>query len=258
MLVSSRGVCTGTLVGEDIVLTASHCIPWNDDGSIDRIRFLPGFYKKHAPFGYADVKTVYSLTRNGGKINAVQAAFDVSCLKISKKLGKKAGYAGTVQWKREWEERSDWFNVGYPQPEHGFDEGITPLIQEQGNVTFVKEYTIGSLTSYLMKTTFDLTRGHSGGPIFGFFDGEEYPRVAAVVSSENPASKSNPHGRNNLSGGESLSFIVGYARSVSEAENNKEELNAPIDHENMQRNNPKINEKEISNVTLIFKNGKDH
>ena len=39
LLLSVKGVCTGTLVADDLVLTASHCIPWREDGSIDRIRF---------------------------------------------------------------------------------------------------------------------------------------------------------------------------------------------------------------------------
>ncbi|KAH7822143.1 putative endopeptidase [Monocercomonoides exilis] len=226
LLVSSRGVCTGTLVGDDIVLTASHCVPWKDDGSLDRIRFIPAFVGKSAPFGFAEVETVYSFSRNGGKINAIQAAFDIACLRVNQPLGRKAGYAGTIQYQPEWSDRTDWFNVGYPQPEHGLSEGIVPLIQSSSNLSITQEFVVGGLSSYLLDTTFDLTRGHSGGPVFGWFDGEEFPRVIAVVSSENPPSPERPAGKNNLAGGPALTFMVGYVRSLiaqeeAEAQNQK-------------------------------------
>ncbi|KAH7817412.1 putative endopeptidase [Monocercomonoides exilis] len=230
LLLSVKGVCTGTLVDDDIVLTASHCIPWREDGSIDRIRFLPAFHGKESPFGYSDVETVYAFTRNSGRINTVQAAFDVACLKLKRKFGPQTGYSGTIKYNPRWSAREDWMNVGYPQPDTGIKDGIIPLFQDSGKILTVEEYSVGSLSSFIMQTTFDLTKGHSGGPVFGWFEGEEFPRVVAVVSSESGPSPQYPMGRNNLAGGPSLTFMVGYVRALNEQANNNNNNNSNINN----------------------------
>ncbi|KAK2946103.1 putative trypsin-like peptidase domain-containing protein [Blattamonas nauphoetae] len=208
MLVSSRGVCTGTLVAENVVVTASHCIPFREDGSVGTIKFLPGFHGFSAPFGVIGVNEVFSFNQNGGKVNAKQAAFDIACLVLDKKIGKKLGYFGTGVFEEEWLGRGEWTNVGYPQPTRSLSEGVIPLVQTEGKLNDMREFELCSLTSHLYTTTLDLTQGHSGGPVFGWIDGE--PKLVAIVSSEFPPTSKFPDGRNNLCGGPMLSFVVGY------------------------------------------------
>jgi len=86
IVASRRGVCSGTLVGRRLVLTASHCIPYSEDGA-GPLRFLPGYNTGQLPFGFADVKKVspfnqlptsfhfppVTFVRNDHQISTVQA-----------------------------------------------------------------------------------------------------------------------------------------------------------------------------------------
>ncbi|KAK2944808.1 putative trypsin-like peptidase domain-containing protein [Blattamonas nauphoetae] len=212
LLISPKGICTGTLVDTDIVLTASHCIPWKSDGSIDRIRFLPAYYHKTAPLGYSDVERVFAFTQNSNAIDAMQAAFDYACLKLQKPFGVEMGFFGTTEFDPNWINRTDWTNVGYPQPDTGLKDGVLPFIQDSGHLLSMDSVPIGPLTSHFYTTSFDLTRGHSGGPVYGWFPDEDFPRILAVVSSESHPTEHAPQGQNHLSGGPAMAFLVNYAR----------------------------------------------
>ena len=147
LLVSGKGVWTGTFVDEDLVLTASHCIPWSvesthradaeaeervDEGDMQRknssqvskssdythsppsahitagrMRFIPGFTGKHAPLGTAEVTAVFAFAPNGNSINAVQAEFDMAVLRLDQPLGRIAGCLGTREWNEEWAQKQN-------------------------------------------------------------------------------------------------------------------------------------------------------
>lgn len=61
-----------------------------------------------------------------------------------------------------------------------------------------------------------LYKGHSGGPVWGFFGEESFPRLVALISSESAQKGKDKDGDNNLSGGPALTHLINHARSVYE------------------------------------------
>ncbi|KAJ4461573.1 putative Adenylate cyclase [Paratrimastix pyriformis] len=172
---------------------------------------------------YSDVQTVLTFVKNAHQISSFQAAFDLALLVLDRDVGDEAGYLGVVTFKDEWLNQPIWADVGYPLPED--------LSQDS--------YSMDGIQSFLMRTTLDLTRGNSGGGVWGWFEGEQSPRLIGVVSSEskvtrpcrNTPSRPFPIDRlahsffilrpvsrrpvkyNNIAGGPAMTFLVAYGRA---------------------------------------------
>ncbi len=59
----------------------------------------------------------------------------------------------------------------------------------------------------------DITGGHSGGPVWGWWSGEAWPRVVGVQSAEASTPAYNTSGDNEFGGGPALSSLISWARS---------------------------------------------
>eukprot|EP00770_Monocercomonoides_exilis_P010785 MONOS_10732.1-p1 / transcript=MONOS_10732.1 / gene=MONOS_10732 / organism=Monocercomonoides_exilis_PA203 / gene_product=endopeptidase / transcript_product=endopeptidase / location=Mono_scaffold00499:11864-15556(-) / protein_length=527 / sequence_SO=supercontig / SO=protein_coding / is_pseudo=false len=210
---SAKGVCTGTLVGKRLVVTGSHCIPWTSKGGAEWITFTPAYYRSEEPFGSCGVENVLVYVKISGAMTNLQSAFDQAILVLKEPLGEKAGYVGYTTFQRDWLGKPYWYNVGYPIE---LQQSGVPVISSEGSIDFMDEYSIQSWKSYLLGTFIDMTSGHSGGPVWGFFGDEDFPRVVALISSESATKGNDKDGDNNLSGGPALTHLINYAREQYE------------------------------------------
>ncbi|KAK2953564.1 putative trypsin-like peptidase domain-containing protein [Blattamonas nauphoetae] len=218
LLVSTRGICTGTMVSPTLIVTASHCIPWRDDGTVDKIRFLPAFSHYSSPFPSPPISTIFAFTRCASRLNTLQSAFDLAVVHLKQPIGTHTGFFGTIAFEPKMMKMRDFMNIGYPQPAGGIKAGIIPVWQTGGKLNRGKEFGVGTLQSYLIETQMDFTKGHSGGPVFAWFGDDVYPSIVGIVSSEAQGTPENPEGRNHLAGGSSLTHLVNHAISYSQLE----------------------------------------
>ncbi|KAI5301386.1 hypothetical protein KEM56_001785, partial [Ascosphaera pollenicola] len=89
------GWCTATMVGSNLIVTASHCYPWGY-GRDNWMRFVPGFGNGTEPFGSSYV------ARCRGIRNAVNVTgTDYVVCELCQHLGQKTGWMGTQWWSRD-------------------------------------------------------------------------------------------------------------------------------------------------------------
>ncbi|KAK2957657.1 putative trypsin-like peptidase domain-containing protein [Blattamonas nauphoetae] len=206
---SKKGVCTGTLVGKRLVVTGSHCVPWTKSGGADKITFTPGHNKNGSPFGSTTVSNILVYLKISGAMTNQQSAFDQAVLVLEDPLGEDAGFVGYTTFTKEWLGKKCWYNVGYPID---IEKSNVPVVSSEGSIEYLDEYTIGGWRSYLLGTFIDMTGGHSGGPIWGYFGDETFPRIVALISSESAKKGNDKHGDNNLSGGPALTHLIDHAK----------------------------------------------
>ncbi|EER27938.1 hypothetical protein D8B26_005943 [Coccidioides posadasii str. Silveira] len=163
------GWCTGTLVGRDLILTASHCFPWGY-GDDRWMRFSPGFANDTEPYGGSYVSRC-----RGVKNTFNVTGIDYVVCHLCQPLGEKVGWMGTRWWKDEsvYMGRS-WSSSGYPVDSYnGQAQMFIPSLN-----FFEIEYH-ADLGVELESLTF-ASAGWSGGPTWGYLHGQ--PTIVGVCS----------------------------------------------------------------------------
>jgi len=90
-------IVPGCTIGSRLLLTASHAIQWNADGTAGWVRFRPSYYNGSAPFGEAWATRVISWMKADGSSGLTDHFNDIV-----------GGHSGGPVW--DW-----WSNEGWPR-----------------------------------------------------------------------------------------------------------------------------------------------
>jgi V8-like Glu-specific endopeptidase len=186
---TNRGSGSGVMIGPRHLLTVSHVIDWTapDGYAADWVRFTPSSFDGNAPFGEAYGTNIYWYVKEDGDgfISGNEGDFDYVVVVLDRRLGDTTGWMGARGYDDDWDSLAAWSHMGYPGD---LNSGQRPSWQGGFRV----DGTDADAQSILHKA--DVFPGQSGGPVFGFWDGDVGPRAIAVQSwqtaSDNGASGS--------------------------------------------------------------------
>ena len=201
---------SGVMIGRRHMMTASHVVPWLGGGGSDWMTFTPMQYDTSTPFGSAHVIRIYAWQRVNGAdgIQSNEAAFDYVVCVLSANLGDSTGWMGSREYSPDLNGQVRWAHIGYP-----FDigSGVRPIYTTNGVMDSTVSESSGGRSSFRIMHRNDLMRGQSGGPYFGWWSGEGFPRVIASQSAENWGAAGGP---NAAGGGAPLPELIIHATTV--------------------------------------------
>jgi V8-like Glu-specific endopeptidase len=186
---TNRGAGSGVMIGPRHLLTVSHVIDWTAPAGFaaDWVRFTPSYFDGNAPFGEAYGVHIYWYVQEDGDgfISGNEGNFDYAVVVLDRRLGETTGWMGARGYDDDWDSLAAWSHMGYPTD---LNSGQRPTWQGGFNI----DGTDAAAQSILHQA--DVFPGQSGGPVFGFWDGDVGPRAVAVqswqTSSNNGASGS--------------------------------------------------------------------
>ena len=192
---------SGVLIGPRHLMCASHMMTWNPDNTVNQVTFTPSYFDGNAPFGNSGIIHWYAYQKVvGPNLNGSQIDEDYVVLVLSNRLGDVCGWMGTRGYADSWNGLADWSHIGYPGDLTG---GARPTFQ---NGISVNSTAGNDPTDEELFQQADVWPGQSGGPFFGWWSGEPWPRVVGIQSAQNPQT-------NLAGGGNDIPNLVSQARS---------------------------------------------
>jgi V8-like Glu-specific endopeptidase len=207
---TAAGWGSGVMIGPRHMMTASHVVNWGPGNTAGWLKFTPLLFDGDEPFGHAWATRIYWwLQANGGDgINADECAFDYVVCVLDRRMGDTTGWMGSRSYSTSWNGGNYWGHIGYPSD---LSSGQRPAFigYQAMNSTFTR--TVGGRDSFGIRHQIDVIPGQSGGPYFGFWSGEPWPRI---VSSQSAHQWGGPTGPNTCGGGDPLPELINHARAV--------------------------------------------
>jgi V8-like Glu-specific endopeptidase len=198
---TNRGSGSGVMIGPRHLLTVSHVIDWTAPAGFaaDWVRFTPSFFDGNAPFGESYGVHIYWYVQEDGDgfITGNEGNFDYVVVVLDRRLGETTGWMGARGYDDDWDTLDAWSHMGYPGD---LNSGQRPSWQGGFRV----DGTDAAAQSILHQA--DVFPGQSGGPMFGFWDGDVGPRAIAVQSWQTTSN-------NGASGSMDMRDLVALARS---------------------------------------------
>ena len=148
-----KGYCTASLIGENLILTAAHCIYDSETGALySNFDFYLGVNGNES-FTSSKLLSVWKGSSTPKKDGSYQ---DWAIAKIEKPLGKIFGYFGIKEVKSHTDNNA--YNVALPGYGHLFEEGKVLTVDEGCNIRKV-------VYSVLLYHDCDMSKGDSGSPL---------------------------------------------------------------------------------------------
>lgn len=198
---TNRGGGSGVMIGPRHLLTVSHVIDWSAPAGFaaDWVRFTPSYYDGGAPFGEAYGSHIYWYVQEDGDgfISGSEALHDYVVVVLDRRLGETTGWMGARGYDDAWDQLDVWSHMGYPAD---LNSGQRPTWQGGFRV----DGSDDAAQAILHKA--DVFPGQSGGPMFGFWDGDVGPRAIAVQSWQDTSN-------NGASGSMDMRDLVARART---------------------------------------------
>lgn len=169
---SNGKVGSGALIGNRLVATAGHVVPWGSGSWW--MRFVPAYYNGVSLHG-AGVES-YVSDAHGYDVSGDVTGYDWAVLRLYQPLGSWLGYFGYNGFSDSWQGQPYWTVLGYPS---AIASGQRPSYQTGVSVFDVDSDSNGGKE---LETKADMTPGNSGGPMFGWWSGD--PRLVGVVSGQ--------------------------------------------------------------------------
>jgi V8-like Glu-specific endopeptidase len=208
---TAAGFGSGVMIGPRHLLTASHVVNWGPNNTAGWLKFTPLSFDGNEPFGHAFATLIYSWNKADGSdgINADECAFDYVVCVLDSAMGNLTGWMGSRGYSTAWDGGAYWGHVGYPGD---LANGARPAFvgYQAMDSTFTR--TIGGRDSFGIRHRIDVIPGQSGGPYFGWWAGEPWPRVVATQSAHQWGGASGP---NTAGGGNPLPELINFARNNS-------------------------------------------
>jgi V8-like Glu-specific endopeptidase len=206
-----NGSGAGCMIGRNLLLTCSHVMQWNADGSVGWVKFQPAYYNGPRPqFGTAWGTYVLWWNKAQGGLSDFETAFDYVVVVLDRNMGDLTGYPGYRSYHDSWNGGVYWQHIGYPGDLTG---GQRPAFFGNGAFSSTGDHSTSGQTGKVMGHFMDITPGHSGGPYWGWWPNEPWPRIVSVQSAEASTPANNTSGDNEGGGGAALSTLIAYARA---------------------------------------------
>lgn len=163
---------TGTMVGRNLMVTASHVIPRN--AASLKIEFIPALssFDPKRPFPSAFIID----RRRHTKTKAV-TGYDICVCRLDQNLGDLTGWMGYAYSKNEdFYYEASFCSAGYPGAFYNAEEMIAEYNLK------VKDIDNDSYDGKEIEFDAFSNHGWSGGPLFAWFNHYQYPLVCGVLS----------------------------------------------------------------------------